>query len=246
MIYNYIIEIKNRFFFVLFTWFVIAFVSYFYKETLLYLLLLKSNSNNLTFNYFIFTNVTEVFSMFIKLVYFLANQISIFYLFCHVIVFITPALYYQEYKYLKFIFNLFLFFWLISLGFLNKILVPFAWNFFLSFHQILSNQTIYLHFEAKINEFLNFYITLYYVCFFNCLFFIILTLFSYYIKSNSTLIKKSRKFLYFWLIFLSTLMTPPDVISQIILSVCFLIIFESMISLNLLQNTIKKFNLVTN
>jgi sec-independent protein translocase protein TatC len=245
MIYKYIIEIRNRGILVLLNWFIIIFISYFYKETLLYLVL-KSNLNNLSFNYFIFTNITEILSVYIKLIYFIANQISVFYICYHLIVFIAPALYHVEYEYLKWIFNLFLCFWLISLIFLNKILIIFAWNFFLSFHQSLTNQTIYLYFEAKIIEFLDFYILLYYLCFFNCLFFIILIFFSFYISGNLFLIKKSRKFLYFWFVFLSTIISPPDLISQLVLSVCFIIIFEIIISLNLLQNTIKQFNLVTN
>lgn len=238
MIYKYIIEIRNRLCLILFTWVVIAFISYLYKETLLYLIL-KSNLDNLTFNYFIFTNITEVFSMYLKLIYFVANQIVIFYICYHILIFLTPALYALEYNYLKFIFTLLVSFWVVSVMFLNQILIPFTWNFFLSFQQKLSNQTIYLHFEAKINEFLDFYIVSYYICLFNCLFFVVLTSFLYYINGNLVLIKKSRKLLYFLFIFLSTLITPPDIISQLILSFCFITIFEVVVFLNLLQNVIK-------
>jgi hypothetical protein len=63
--FKYILEIKNRLFLLLFTCVSTLVICYLYKETLIFLLV-KSNiffSNNF---YFIFTNVTEIFSVYIQ------------------------------------------------------------------------------------------------------------------------------------------------------------------------------------
>ena len=143
MIYKYYLEIKNRFLLMFLTWISTIFVCYIYKEILLFFCLTKvdslSNSNNVIF-YFIFTDVKEVFSVYLQLVFFVSNQVLIFYLIFHSLSFISLGLYQFEYRYLKIMFYSGIFFFLFSFVLLNKVLLPISWNFFLSFqsfHNIL-------------------------------------------------------------------------------------------------------------
>ena len=71
MIYKYYLEIKNRFLLLSLTWVSTILVSYFYKEILLFISIKPSicNNNSIIF-YFIFTDVKEVFSVYIKLIFF--------------------------------------------------------------------------------------------------------------------------------------------------------------------------------
>lgn len=241
MIYNYYLEIKNRFLLIVLTWISTIFVSYVYKETLLFFCLTKVNTfySSSIISYFIFTDVKEVFSVYIQLIFFIGNQICIYYLIFHSLAFISLGLYKFEYRYLKLIFYSGSFFWFFSFLLLNQILLPISWNFFLSFQSLTSFN---LYFEAKLNEYLNFYIFFYYICTCYCQIFIILVFFFDYINTNLNLIKKFRKLFYFLFFIFSTLVTPPDVISQILFSFFLIMIYEILIIFNVFKYLIKKYN----
>ena len=239
MIYNYYLEIKNRIFLIILTWIFTIFVSYIYKEVLLFLCLTKVDlfyQNNVIF-YFIFTDVKEVFSVYIQLVLFIGNQVLIFYVIFHSLSFISLGLYQFEFKYLQIMFYSGIIFWIFSLIILNKILLPISWHFFLSFQTLTS---VNLYFEAKLNEYLNFYIFFYYICVFYCQIFILLVFFFNYTNTNLDLIKKFRKLFYYFFVCFSTLITPPDIFSQILFSFAIIIIYEMLVFLNIFNWFISK------
>lgn len=145
-----------------------------------------------------------------------------------------------EYRYLKLVFFTSIFFWLFSLVVFNKVLFPISLNFFLSFQSLTSFKSLNLHFEAKLNEYLNFYIMFYYICTFYCQIFVILVFFFDYINTNLNLIKRFRKVFYYLFVLLSTLVTPPDIISQVLFSVCLIFIYEILIFVNIFFVNVKK------
>ena len=171
--------------------------------------------------------------MYIKLIFFLSNQVLMFYFIFHILSFIAFGLYKFEYRYFKLVFYTSIIFWLSSLIVFNKVLFPISLNFFLSFHSLTSFKSLSFHFEAKLNEYLNFYIMFYYICTFYCQVFVILVFFFDYINTNLNLIKRFRKIFYYLFVFLSTLITPPDIISQILFSSCLIFIFEVLIFINI-------------
>lgn len=248
MIYKYYLEIKNRCFLLLLTWFSTIFVGYIYRETLLFSCV-KSNvyydSNDAIF-YFIFTDIKEIFSVYLTLVFFVGNQVLMFFFIFHILAFISLGLYKFEYKYLKSVFSISIFFWFFSLIIFNKILFPISLHFFLSFQSFNTFKYLHLHFEAKLNEYLNFYIMFYYICAFYCQIFVIFCLFVDYINTDRKLIRRFRKLFYYLFIFFSTLVTPPDVISQILVSISLIFVYELLIFINLLFLNIRKTNLVAN
>ena len=239
MFYSYFLEIRNRFLLVVFGWVFTAFVCYFYKETLLFLLI-KPNffSINLIPIYFIFTSITEIFSTYLRLVYFLSNQICIICFLYHVLLFLSPGLYYSEYELLKRILLLFLLLFFFSIFIHNTVILPACWNFFLSFQKTIINNSVSLYFEAKINEYLKFYINLYFMCNLSCQMFMILILFLIYIKGDLKLIKKFRKIFYLSFVVFATIITPPDVMTQLILSSCMICVYEVLIFSVLFKNCV--------
>ena len=90
----------------------------------------------------------------------------------------------------------------------------------------MSFQNLTFFFEAKLNEYLVFYTSIFYLC--NLvyqiiiLFFIFLDLF----KTNILIVKKLRKIFYFVFLICSTLLTPPEIIYQLMISICIVIIYE--------------------
>nr|YP_010233623.1 SecY-independent transporter protein [Pleurosigma inscriptura]QSZ78240.1 SecY-independent transporter protein [Pleurosigma inscriptura] len=238
--YKYYLELKNRFLLLSLTWVSTLLICYFYKEVLLFICLKPSFYNNNFIFYFIFTDIKEIFSVYFKLIIFLSNQVLMFYLIFHILAFIALGLYKFEYRYLTLVFCTSIFFWFFSLLIFNKILFPISLNFFLSFQLLTSFKSLNLHFEAKLSEYLNFYIMFYYICTFYCQIFIILLFFFDYINTDLKLIKRFRKLFYYLFIFLSTLVTPPDVVSQLLFSICLIWIYELLIFVNISVLIFKK------
>ena len=245
--YIYFLEIKNRIFLLLLTWVSSFIICYCYKEVIFFLILSLTQYISLNSYYemnFIFTNVTEIFYVYIKLIIFIANQTLLFALFYHLLMFLSSGLYKSEYENLKFFIKIFIMSFFVSFLFLNILLMPFTWDFFLKF-QNQDLKLIPFFFEAKLDEYLSYYISLYYLCLINAQISIfLLAIISYYSKNNFVIIKNLRKFFYFVFVIISTLTTPPDIVSQLVLSLILILIYEVTIFLELLKKFF--FNKVTN
>jgi len=227
MIYRYLLEIKYRTFFSFVAWSFIMINCYYFKETLLYIFMRfssKSNDNDLIF--FLTTDIAEVFIAYISLSFYISNQITIIFSYCQIFCFLSTGLYLFEYLYFKTILIVLIICWITSIFMLNKYIFPASWDFFLKFQDYLAFQNITFYFEVKLSEYLIFYESMYYLCNITCqivlLFFILLDLF----KTSLLVIKKLRKLFYFIFFLFSTLLTPPDIISQIIAGICTILIYE--------------------
>ena len=238
--YKYYLEIKNRFSLLTSTWLFSSLVCYLYKETLLFLLIDSSNYFQTLDKkpYFIFTDISEIFYVYIHLTFFVSNQIVIIMLFYHTLLFLSSGLYQTEYKKLQLTFKIFVFSWLSSIILLNKFIIPFSWSFFLSFQQA---DNISFFFEAKIIEYFNYFTNLYYICFINCQILAIVTLLLNAFGNNLKKIRKFRKLFYLVFVIFSTLTTPPDIISQVIMSSSLIVFYELLLFLKYLKT-----NMATN
>jgi sec-independent protein translocase protein TatC len=240
-IYSYYLEIKNRLFLLILTWVSVILVSYIFKEVLLFLI----TKQNISFSfyskemvYFIFTDVTEIFYGYLMLMFFFGTQIFFLYFVYHLLTFISLGLYRDEYKYLVFIFKTSVLIYFFSIIVFNKVLFPFSWNFFLSFQNFDILKSIMLHFEAKLSEYLTFYITFYYICILYFQIFVFLILVFDYLKNEIIIIKRFRKFLYYFFVIFSTLVTPPDVSSQLILSISIIFSYEILVYYSIMKKLI--------
>lgn len=222
---KYLLEIKNRVLLLFITWISLMLISYLYKEILLFLFIESEifGTNEFKVYYFIFTDVIEVFSVYMKLIFFISFQITFIYFIYHIFTFLSYGLSFLEYSYSKHFFIVIFALWLFSVIISKYILVPAMWNFFINFQNI---GYLNLHFEAKLSEYLDFYIKFYYISVFYCQFFTFLFFIFSYINVDSLLIKKFRKLFYFILVFFSTLISPPEVFSQICISVILIICYE--------------------
>ena len=229
--YKYYIEIKNRFFVLLTCWIFTLLTCYFYKETLLFTLI---NSSNYAEQYFIFTDISEVFYVYLQLTFFISNQITLLMLLYHIIIFLSSGLYRSEYEKLQFAFQVYVLTWICSVFLLNKIIIPVSWDFFLSFQKA---DGIALFFEAKIIEYLNYFTNLYYVCFLNCQLLAVITLLLNNYSKNINNIRRFRKLFYIIFVIFSTLTTPPDIISQILMSASLITFYEVLLFLSILKTS---------
>nr|YP_010247924.1 Sec-independent protein translocase component TatC [Pseudo-nitzschia delicatissima]QTJ30069.1 Sec-independent protein translocase component TatC [Pseudo-nitzschia delicatissima] len=227
--YQYYLEIKNRILLLLFTWASLLIVCYHFKEPLLFTFI-DSNKYYNTVPYFIFTNVDEIFYVYLRLVFFIANQITFVIGLYHGLMFLALGLYHSEYNQLKSIVKIFIVTWLCSIILLKKIVVPFSWSFFLSFQETNDHlQPASFFFEARILEYFNYFTNFYYICMANCQLLALTILFLNNVSEKIGTVKTFRKLFYLIFILFSTITTPPDIFSQIIMSSSLILIYELLI-----------------
>jgi len=148
----------------------------------------------------------------------------------HAYTFLVPAFFRTEFFRLKMFLKLLTIIYFVSFFFYYYILLPTTINFFIKFQKL----TIYLHFEAKIIEYLDFFILIYYGCLFylqfTAFFFLII---NYFITLK--LIKKFRKFFYYLFLILTTLICPPEILMQINVNIFIITFYEFIILFFLLK-----------
>jgi sec-independent protein translocase protein TatC len=231
MLLYYFSELKNRIILLILCWLSSFCTCYSYKEILLFLFIKPSLNLTSKFNkiYFISTNITEIFNTYINLAIFISNQIVFVLLIIHFIFFIIPGLYKYEINILKKIVLIYLIFLINSIFLFYFILLPISWNFFFHFQKILSNNQLNLYFEAKLSEYLDFFMNLNQISTLICQLFTLIFIYITSIKNYLTFIKKSKKIIFFLLFILATVITPPDIFSQMILGSFIIIVYEILI-----------------
>jgi sec-independent protein translocase protein TatC len=241
---KYSIEIRNRFFLIFFAWLICLTTCYYCKEIILFTIV-KANNSFLELNakpYFIVTNVTEVFYAYFELGLFISNQIAIFTLIHQLFMFLSLGLYQFEFTKLKLLFKLFTLSWLFSFILLIKFIIPFSWKFFLSFQDgSTTAQTVSFFLEVKLNEYLKYFINVYYICLISCQFLTLLIVALTSLSQELKNVKAFRRLFYIIFIIFSTVITPPDILSQILICSILILTYEITIFLKKIRT-----NMVTN
>ena len=217
----YFKELFLRFKYVCLSFFLTFFCLFIYKDFLLVLMsfpLLQNYTENdpEVFGKFIFTHPAEL----LKVQLFVSLIFSFLYLVPYIswtfLEFFKSSFYSNEYKRVKSLLLGILTFFLISNITINLILFPNIWNFFANFNMTENNnQTLNLFFELRIAEYIKFLTDFTYLS----NFFLILITFIVLIIKNfgiSTLLNWKRLFILLNIVF-ATLLSPPDVYSQLIL-----------------------------
>ena len=234
---KYLYEIKNRIFILGLAWMSSLCTCYFYKEVILYILLKPSLSEPKTDNlYFIYTNLTELFSTYLDITFFVSNHVLGLLLVFQIYSFLKPSLYKHESDLIKQTFTQLLVVLLLSATITYYIIIPYSWDFFINFEKNKSNNVISLHFEAKLIEYLHFFYKAYFLCTMTSMLFCLLLYYTNTIYYYTLYIKKYRKIIYFLIFLWSTTLTPPDVASLLLLSFFIILNYEIMDFSILLKN----------
>ena len=242
MFFRYYIEIKSRLLLLFISGNLIFLVGYIFKEILLSIVVSSysiSGDSSIELSYFIFTDVIEVFNVYVCLILFLGKQVLFFQLCYHFLMFLVPGFTKKEYRFLLLFFVISSFLFFLSIILFKKFLFPFSWNFFLSFKDFVTFKSLTLHFEAKLLDYIMFFINFYFSCVLCFQFFLLPFFLVVYFKIDLSNFKSFRKFLYYGCIIFSTLITPPDITSQIVLSFIFIIGCEILVYFALLKSLLK-------
>nr|AHX24936.1 sec-independent protein translocase [Nannochloropsis oceanica] len=218
---NYFLEIYYRLWILFLTWLLNFLVAYTYKEEIVYLL--GQHQQNI-FPYFISTNLTEIFFVFIKLSFFLGFYFLYPIFLIQLALFLIPALYKYEYLIIRNLFFISILLYTITTCFTYEIFLRYCWKFFNSFQLNAEDNLVSIHLETRIADYLNFFIETFLLLNIVLHIFLVFILFLYRITLNYII--QYRKFFYLAFFLFATLITPPDIVSQIIVGFIFFMSFE--------------------
>ena len=175
-------------------------------------------------------------SVYISGAFFLSYQILFIYLIYQIFIFLSPAFFNTEYSNIKFIFKVVVLFYLKSVLFFKYLLLPISFNFFLSFKKVTVNNSFCLYFEAKIIEYLKFFIVLYYNSGLYFQIFAIVFLLFHYFNTPIT-IKKYRKLLYYFFLLLGFFVCSMELFIQISIILFFIVFYEILVLFLILKHS---------
>lgn len=218
---RYFLEIYNRLLILILTWSLNFLVLFYYKEQIIYIL---GQHQEAVFPYFISTSLTEIFFVYLKLSSFLAFYFAYPIIVIQLAIFIIPGLYRYEYLIVRNFFFLSIMLYICTTIFTYKVFLPYCWKFFSSFQLKAEDSLVSLHLEARIADYLSFFFETYFLL--NAILHIFLIFLFLLYKITLNYILKYRKLFYLLFFIFATLMTPPDVISQLIVGTFFILFFE--------------------
>jgi sec-independent protein translocase protein TatC len=228
---KYFFEIKNRVCLILLLFGSLLITFYMYKELLLFFIIsttqiYNKGSSEYFYYYFIFTEVTEIFYAYLKLIFFLSFQFVCLYAVYQVFLFFSSAFFEIEYFYIKRIVVFSAIAWFFSSVFVYYYIIPVTWDFFLGFQFLSVNYSSSLYFEAKISDYVAFYLNTYFYCFIYSQSLVFIVIFFNKHQKSVVLIKKYRKIHIYSFIIFSTIVSPPDILSQTTVGFVFIFLYE--------------------
>lgn len=167
---------------------------------------------------FIYTHITEAFLSYICISLYIGLLISIIYIIYQLYIFMKPGMYKKELNFYKTYILWFVILFIFGNMFMYYILFPLACKFFISVPNSYNSLSIInIELNAKIYEYINFYITWS---------IIIGLLLQFPIICYLLRIQIDRKFVLMLSLIIGAFLSPPDVLSQILLAIPVFICYE--------------------
>jgi len=238
MFIHYLKEIKNRLLLILIMYAATTLFLFFYKELLMFIIIkpiikINLNQDNV---YFIYTDITEIFYIYIYLIFTVTNVLSAFYITYQSTLFIIPSLYFFE---LKKLVDLMLFIYFSLIGFtytFYALLFPKTLIFFFDMSNTGNcEHMLPLYFESKLTEYIYLFFNTYIISSLSAVILLSTLILTCKIKESPEFMKNQRKFSYLSFCALSTIATPPDVFSQLIAILLLASIYEAFLIIKIIR-----------
>ena len=233
-IYYHFKEFKLRISYLVFSFLTTFLICYYYSFEILYLFvkpLLNYNKN------FIFTDLTEAFYTTIQLNFIVSIYMLIPFITYHIWCFYIPSTFLEERKKYNFFFSAVIILLCISLTFIYCIVLPELYKFLLHFE--ISTNFMSIQLEARIQSYVKLACKIFLV--FSIvsqtpLLFLILLKHGYI---TSRFLIKNRWQILFANLLLAAFLSPPDLVFQIVLALCFQIVSEILLLTTFLYKKLK-------
>ena len=238
MIKYYLIEFKYRFYLSIYSFIFNFLFCISYLKEILYITLLPINEfHGLNF---IFTEITNAFLSYFNLILIYSLILSSPFIIINFFIYAIPSLYNYEFTLCKYLLVGSAILLTFALLFINNLFLPLILKFFFKFE--ILQYPFKIFFEGRIDTYLNFLIKIYSL--FLLMFqFPIALLLAYTLNLiNLKLIFHYRKIFYFLFLVIAAILTPPDIISQLLLIIPFILFFELTIFFMILASNYIKLN----
>lgn len=227
-IFDHITELKKRVGFALLILFIGTIAAYFFVQPIFDFIiapLAKAMGEEST-NRLIYTHLAEGFFTSVKLAFFTSLYLTMPLWLIQIWRFVAPGLYRNEKKAMLpfFIATPVLFY--LGGALVYYLVMPFAWEFFLSFQTGFQETTLPIQLEARISDYLSLIITFIFAFGFCFELPVLLGLLGHAGIINKKQLKSGRRYAILLAFVLGAFLTPPDVISQITLAGAILILYE--------------------
>lgn len=189
----------------------------------------------------IYTGLTEAFFTYMKLALFAGGFLSFPVVAIQIWMFVAPGLYKNEKRaFLPFLAATPVLF-VMGAAFVYYLVIPIAWRFFVGFESFASQSNgLPIQLEARVGEYLSLIMTLIFAFGFCFQMPVLLTLLSRVGLLSARTLTEKRRYAIVGVFILAAVLTPPDILSQIMLVVPLLALYE--ISVWLVKITEKKTN----
>ena len=236
---DHIIELRNRLMWAVGALAIAFVICYVFAEDIYAFLmqpLMEAMGNQAAHRRMIFTALHEAFFTYIKVAFFAGMMLAFPIIASQVWMFIAPGLYKNEKRaFLPFLVVTPVLF-LCGAALVYYLIMPLAWNFFLSFETPGSGGTLPIELESKVSEYLSLTMTLIFafgLCFELP---VLLTLMGRVGLTSAAGLRSKRKFAIVGVFIAAAVLTPPDPISQISLALPILLLYEiSIISVGIVE-----------
>lgn len=225
---EHLLEMRNRLIYSLVAILVAFCISYYFAEDIYKFLLrpLVETIGDTQNQKIIYTNLLEAFATYLKLSFTCALFFSFPFIALQFYLFIAPALYKKEKKFILAILFFCPFLFLLGAAMVYEFVLPLAFKFFLSFQSFDPEGSLPIELQAKIGEYLDLVMQLIFA--FGIAFqlpIILVCLVKFGVLSIEGL-KSKRKYWIVIIFAIAAVITPPDVISQLALAIPMVLLYE--------------------
>ncbi|MCK6418618.1 MAG: twin-arginine translocase subunit TatC [Alphaproteobacteria bacterium] len=225
---THLVELRGRLLWSLAAWLVASLICYGFAAQIYDFLVrpLAAAMNSAGPRRLIYTNLTEAFFTYIKVALCGGLFVTFPYILWQVWGFVAPGLLKNERKaFLPFLIATPLLFF-IGAAFVYFLVMPAAWHFFLSFETTGMETALPIQLDAKVNEYLDLVLTLIFafgLCFELP---VLLALLARAGLITVETLRKGRRYAIVLIFAVAAVLTPPDILSQILLAVPLMALYE--------------------